>query len=136
MYQKNSDLLIQHLKFIFGILFTALLFSSCDEPSYTYEIDPLSHDTINVTNERGRQGRWIITADCARDLPKLPKDTMAVSDTIDVKKNQGYILVSNPGVVSTGSYVDNQKQGRWTSYGDDGSVTKIEDYKDGILITQ
>jgi hypothetical protein len=111
-----------------------ILFNSCSEASYTYEIDPRTHDTINVTTERGKQGRWIVNTDCAGDLPKLPKDTIALPDSVDIARNQGYIFVSNQSVMTIGNYADGRKQGTWISYGKDGSITKIEEYKDDILV--
>jgi hypothetical protein len=123
-------------KLILGVTI-ALLFSSCDDnSSITFELDPRTHDTINRRDENGRQGRWVISTDCAKNFSKLPSDTITQFDSVDIAKNQGYIFSTNPSVLEIGNYVDNKKQGTWTYYAEDGSIVKTLEFKNDCPVTK
>lgn len=113
-----------------------LVFTFCEtQESYektilSFEIDPTTHDTINITTPKGKQGRWFIKTDCASGLPKIPKDSLRTQDS-SLKAE----IVFQPAVLSVGKYVDDKKQGTWTYYHEDGSVNKMEVYQEGILIS-
>jgi antitoxin component YwqK of YwqJK toxin-antitoxin module len=56
-------------------------------------------------------------------------DTINVTDSKNLK--QGYWEESLNNVVSKGSYLDDKKNGVWTTYGAKGSVNSIINYKNG-----
>lgn len=121
---------------LFLLLTTYLLFVACEnQESYektilSFELDPTTKDTINITTPKGKQGRWFIKTDCVAGLPKIPKDSLHINDTA-LKAE----IVFQPAVLSVGKYVDDKKQGTWTYYNEDGSVNKMEVYQEGNLIS-
>lgn len=95
----------------------------------TFELDPISKDTINRTNEKGRQGLWLI-------FDKGPQSALAYtkcscdSDTKVLPKNMTtHILLEK------GSYSDNKKQGEWIYYHPDGSIERTLKYKDDVPVS-
>ncbi len=124
---------MQTLKLIFSLTI-ALLFSSCN--SDTFEIDALTHDTINHIDQNGRQGRWIVHTDCAKGIPLPPQAVINVTDSGLATKNQTIALGSTSplSILQIGNYINDKKQGRWTYYNEDGSVNKTEEFKDDLPI--
>lgn len=126
--------MMQTLKLLLISIIT-LLFSSCadsDKVSYTYELDPKTHDTINVTNESGMQGHWVIEHECAKSVARPNRNipyNSAAANTHTVGQ-----LLSMPIVMETGNYVDNKRQGLWTYYDPYGDVNKTELFKDDFLV--
>lgn len=117
------------------ILIIPILFLSCEnQESYentklSFELDPVTNDTINVTTPKGKQGRWFIKTDCAAGLPEIPKDSIkGIDSTLKAE------IVFQPSVLIVGRYVDDKKHGTWTYYNEDGSVNKMEVYQNGKLI--
>lgn len=117
------------------IAITSFLFIFCEnQETYenkilSFELDPITNDTINVTTPKGKQGRWFIKTDCAAGLPKIPKDSIkGIDSTLKAE------IVFQPAVLSVGRYMDDKKHGTWTYYNEDGSVNKMEVYQDGKLI--
>lgn len=119
----------------FLIVTSSCFFSGCESQEdyektiVSFEIDSITHDTINVSTPKGKQGRWFIKTDCAAGLPKIPKDSI---NGIDSKLKAE--IVFQPAVLIVGRYVDDKKHGTWTYYNEDGSVNKMEIYQDGKLI--
>jgi len=119
----------------FLIVTSSCFFSACESQEdyektiLSFEIDSITHDTINVTTPKGKQGRWFIKTDCAAGLPKIPKDSIKGIDS-SLKAE----IVFQPAVLIVGRYVDDKKNGTWTYYNEDGSVNKMEIYQDGKLI--
>ena len=119
----------------FLIVTFSCFFSACESQEdyektiLSFEIDSITHDTINVTTPKGKQGRWFIKTDCAAGLPKIPKDSIkGIDSTLKAE------IVFQPAVLIVGRYVDDKKHGTWTYYNEDGSVNKMEIYQDGKLI--
>lgn len=120
---------------VFLIVTSSCFFSACESQEdyektiVSFEIDSITHDTINVTTPKGKQGRWFIKTDCAAGLPKIPKDSIkGIDSTLKAE------IVFQPAVLIVGRYVDDKKHGTWTYYNEDGSVNKMEIYQDGKLI--
>lgn len=119
-----------------GIIFT-FIFLACEQDlkpkisgfPETFELDPISKDTINRTNEKGRQGLWVI-------FDKGPESALAYtkcycdSDTKVVPKN-----MTTQIVLEKGYYSDNKKQGEWIYYHPDGSIDRTLNFKDDIPVT-
>jgi len=133
--QKISTLVAMKVFNSLVVCLISLLFIFCEsQESYentklSFELDPVTNDTINVTTPKGKQGRWFIKTDCAAGLPKIPKDSIKGIDS-SLKAE----IVFQPAVLIVGRYVDDKKHGTWTYYNEDGSVNKMEVYQNGKLI--
>jgi hypothetical protein len=126
---------MQTLK-LFLISIVTLLFISCadkDKVLYTYELDSKTHDTINVTNEHGKQGRWVIENECAESVAR-PNRNIPYSSWAANTQTIGQIYLPMPIAKEIGNYVDDKKQGLWTYYDPYGDINKTQEFKDDLPV--
>lgn len=95
------------------ILFLGSLISSCKSNSNervtsfpsSYELHPITKDTINRTNEKGRQGAWLI-------FDRGPQSSSAYTKcNCDSDRKEMQVNMTSLIVLEKGNYIDNKKQG-------------------------
>jgi hypothetical protein len=92
----------------------------------TYEL--LGKDTINRTDERGRQGLWVVYDQnhfVNSNYSQAPSDSIAKGKRVPMAS----LLI-----LEQGNYKDNAKQGLWLYYNTDGFFRDSIYYKDGLPV--